>query len=109
MREIIQSGWKSEGSSAHSQWREEALCTVQQDIQSSCYLEDSLADSLWQEATQMLSVRKIIQWIYKSEETSAGTLWREGSQVCKMREIIQSGSKSEDSLIILSFYSIDLQ
>ena len=61
MREIIQLGWKSEDSYAHSQWREEALCTVQQDIQSSCYLEDSLEDSLWQEATQMLSVRKIIQ------------------------------------------------
>ena len=57
MREIIQSDWKSEDSSAHSQWREEALCTVQQDIQSSCYLEDSLADSLWQEATQKYTVR----------------------------------------------------
>ena len=43
---------------------------MQQDIQSSCYLEDSLADSLWQGATQMLSVQKIIQWSYRSEKTS---------------------------------------
>ena len=61
MREIIQLGWKSEDSYAHSQWREEQVCTRQQDNQSSCCLKDSLADSLWQEATTMLSVQKIIE------------------------------------------------
>ena len=39
MREIIQLGWKSEDSYAHSQWREEQVCTRQQDIQFSCCFE----------------------------------------------------------------------
>ena len=57
MREIIQSDWKSEDSSAHSQWREKAnVCTTQQDIQ---LLLKGLTCGLTL-ATQMLSVRKII-------------------------------------------------
>ena len=67
MREIIQSDWKSEDSSAHSQWREKAnVCTTQQDIQ---LLLKGLTCGLTL-ATQMLSVRKIIHWSYRSEKTS---------------------------------------
>ena len=41
----------------------------------------ALADSLWQEATQMYTVQKIIQPRCTSEDSSTGTLWRKGSHV----------------------------